>query len=316
MVPATRLVRGTVNEPRDRPKPGVAADLCPDLLIVTDVDGVCRFASAVGATTFGWHSDALVGELYGVFVHPDDVILDDINRRRCVSEPDVGVVGVHRLRCGDGSYRWIEAHSRSSAAGGETLVATSVRDISVRAQRETDLRQRASTDPLTGVANRTVFMERLGHALRSLALPDALVAVLFMDLDGFKRVNDVHGHGGGDAVLTQIAQRAAALLGPTDTLARLGGDEFAIIVESASTDGVVAFAQQLVDVGRRPFHVGGKTCICTASVGVAVTSDVERPAALLLHQADVALYAAKSRGRDRVELFRTDTRPPSPALSI
>jgi len=154
------------------------------------------------------------------------------------------------------------------------------------------------------VANRTVFMDRLHQALRRLERRDGLVAVLFLDLDRFKLINDSVGHLMGDAVLLQMAERLRGFLRPQDTLARLGGDEFAVVVEDMSwAEEAVALGARIIAAGRTPFEVGDEQFVCTTSVGIAVTPDGRHSAEGLLQEADLALYRAKDRGRDRAEVF-------------
>ena len=133
--------------------------------------------------------------------------------------------------CGDGSYRWSEATSRRVTADGQELVVSTVRDIEQRRRSEETLERRAFTDPLTGVANRTVLMDRLHQALRRLSRGEGLLVLLYLDLDRFKVINDSLGHRVGDTVLSKMAERLTHHLRPADTLARLGGDEFVILAE-------------------------------------------------------------------------------------
>ena len=281
----------------------------PDLHTVTTVDGVYRFVSAAARALFGWAPDDLVGRSQDAFTHPDDVPLV-VDARRCVAEdPNCPSTTVFRILCASGTYRWTEAVSQLVEAEDGPLIVSSVRDIGDRKESELDLRHQASTDPLTGVANRTVFMDRLHQALRRLDRREALVAVLFLDIDRFKLINDSVGHLAGDAVLLQMAERLTGFLRPQDTLARLGGDEFAVLVEDMGrADEAVALGRRIIEAGRAPFHVGDERFICTTSVGIAVTADAQHSAEGLLQEADLALYRAKDRGRDRAEVFDEDLR--------
>jgi diguanylate cyclase (GGDEF)-like protein/PAS domain S-box-containing protein len=285
------------------------AEDSPDLHTVTTVDGVYRFVSNASPVLCGWLPGELVGQHQAAFTHPDDVALVNDARKRVLRDPTTTLTTVCRFRCADGTYRWTEAMSRLVDAVDEQLIVSAVRDIGDRKESELKLRRQASTDPLTGVANRTVFMDRLRQALRRIDRRDGLVAVLFLDLDRFKLINDSLGHLTGDAVLLQMAERLRGFLRPQDTLARLGGDEFAVVAEDISrAEEAVALGTRITEAGRKPFDVGDEQFVCTTSVGIAVTSDSQCSAESLLQEADLALYRAKDRGRDRAEVFDEDLR--------
>jgi diguanylate cyclase (GGDEF)-like protein/PAS domain S-box-containing protein len=287
----------------------LVAEDSPDLHTVTTLDGVYRFVSPASFALFGWEPADLMAHKQDTFLHPDDVALVVRARVAALKDPNGGVTTVARFRCSDGSYRWTEALSRLVDDGDERLVVSAIRDIASRKQSELDLELKASTDPLTGVANRTVFMDRLRHALHRLERRDTLVAVLFLDLDRFKLINDSVGHLIGDAVLMKMAERLRAFLRPQDTLARWGGDEFAVVVEDLSwPEEAAALGARVIEAGRAPFVVGNERFTCTTSVGIAVTHDPRHSAEGLLQEADLALYRAKDKGRDRAEVFDEDLR--------
>jgi diguanylate cyclase (GGDEF)-like protein/PAS domain S-box-containing protein len=281
-----------------------------DLHTVATVGGLYRFASPASLTLFGWEPGDLVGKHQGDFAHPDDSALAAASLLQAVQDPTRAVTTVFRFLCADGTFRWAETLARAvEQPEGQVLVVSTVRDIGDRKQSDVDLQRQATTDPLTGVANRTVFMDRLQQALRRLDRHSGIVAVLFLDLDRFKLINDTVGHLTGDAVLSQMAQRLRRFLRPQDTLGRLGGDEFAVIVEDMSTaEEVVALGARIVEAGRAPFEIGDEQFTCTTSVGISVTADSQGSAEALLQEADLALYRAKDRGRDRTEMFDEDLR--------
>lgn len=281
--------------------PSEVAEQSPDLHIVATLDGVLRYVSAESAALFGWAPADLVGRHQGSVVHRDDVAQMALER---LTDSPGSITTVLRVRCADGRYRWVEALSRRVDLAGEAAVLTAIRDIGDRRETELDLQRQASTDPLTGVANRAVFMDRLQQALRRLDRHEGLVAVLYLDLDRFKQINDSVGHLVGDAVLLQMAERLRTILRPQDTLARLGGDEFAVVVEDmALSEEAVTLGERITEAGRVPFVVNGEQFICTTSVGIAVTPHGQRSAEGLLQEADLALYRAKDVGRDRAEVF-------------
>jgi diguanylate cyclase (GGDEF)-like protein len=189
------------------------------------------------------------------------------------------------------------------------LVLSTVRDIGDRREFELDLQRQATTDPLTGVANRSVFMDHLRQALRRLDRRRGLVAVLFLDLDRFKRINDSLGHLVGDGVLRETAERLHHFLRPQDTLARLGGDEFVVLVEDITEIAEAdALGQRIVATARAPLELDGERLVCTTSVGIAVTHDSHHSPEGLLQEADLAMYRAKRHGRDRAEMFDDELR--------
>lgn len=287
----------------------LVADHSPDLRTVTTVGGVFRFASPESVALLGWEPSDLIGRRQEELVHPDDVASAAAMRRAVLGGPSEVVTRAWRLQCADGSYRWTETMSRAVEIDGEHLVVSAVRDIAERKRAELELHRQASTDPVTGIGNRFVFMDRLRQALRRLDRNAGLVAVLYLDLDRFKLINDAVGHLAGDAVLLQVAERIRSYLRPQDTLARLGGDEFAVVVEDMTDQAeAMALGARMVQSGREPYLIGDEQFLCTVSLGISVTSDPHCPAEALLQEADLALYRAKKRGRDRVELFDEELR--------
>jgi diguanylate cyclase (GGDEF)-like protein len=169
------------------------------------------------------------------------------------------------------------------------------RDVSDRKKLEAKLVHQAFHDGLTGLANRTLFAERVE------------LAVLFIDLDDFKHVNDSLGHAAGDQLLIAAARRLQGCLRPTDTAARLGGDEFAVLLERVTDAEAAAVAGPVLDTLHQPFGLNGRTIPIKASLGVATGLPGADEAEELLRNADVAMYAAKAEGKDRSELFRPDS---------
>ena len=158
-------------------------------------------------------------------------------------------------------------------------------------------------DPLTKLPNRTLLLDRLGLALSRAGRLGSLVAVLFLDLDGFKAVNDSLGHAAGDELLIQVAERVRGCLRPADTVARLGGDEFGILLEDVSdATEVHAVADRILDALRVPMTVQGKELVTGASIGVVLGASGEG-AGDLLRRADLAMYVAKAGGKDRHVTF-------------
>lgn len=179
-------------------------------------------------------------------------------------------------------------------------IVVTLQDITERKGLEEDLARQAFEDSLTGLANRALLRDRLHQAIRRAARNDSVVSVLYLDLDGFKTVNDSLGHDAGDELLRIVAGRLASIVRPGDTVARLGGDEFAIVTEDGprSLAGAMAIADRALQAITAPVDLGGQQVWVTASIGIAASDD-STSAADVLRDADVAMYRAKAKGKGR-----------------
>jgi len=282
-----------------------------DITALSTPDGVFTYVSAASLTTLGWEPAELVGHAAEEYVHPEDMAAVLTCRHAALRSP-IPVTATCRFRCKDGEYLWTESllrqipHPRDAS---RILLMASIRDIANRKLVEDTLQRQALTDPLTGVANRTVFMDRVSQALRRLERSPTLIGVVYLDLDRFKVINDSLGHELGDRLLVKVADRTLAALRPTDTLARLGGDEFAVLSEGlAASEDAHHLAERVCRSIQEPFVLGEESVVCTASAGVATTADATHSPRALLQEADLALYRAKGRGRNRVEVFDEELR--------
>ena len=191
--------------------------------------------------------------------------------------------------------------SRLDDAEGRALrlVGTDA-DITRRKEAETELRHRAEFDLLTGLPNRALFNDRIAHAMERAERYGTTLALLFVDIDHFKVVNDTHGHEAGDELLKIAAARLRGVVRTSDMVARLAGDEFTVILEGlGSIADAQAVAAKLVEALRAPMRIAGAPLVVSTSVGLAMFEPGERDPATLLRRADEALYEAKRRGRDR-----------------
>jgi diguanylate cyclase (GGDEF)-like protein/PAS domain S-box-containing protein len=207
-----------------------------------------------------------------------------------------------RLAIGDGDELLVVPGRRLSEEELSFLraVAHTLASTLARQRTEQRMRHEALHDPLTGLANRTLLRDRLEHAIARSERERGATAVLFIDLDNFKAVNDSHGHAAGDAVLVESARRLHGAVRPGDTVARIGGDEFVALCEDVDADSALAVAHRLQDALRPSFTAGGVEHQLSASIGVALG---DREPDRLLADADAASYRAKAAGRGRVELF-------------
>jgi diguanylate cyclase (GGDEF)-like protein/PAS domain S-box-containing protein len=209
----------------------------------------------------------------------------------------------HVVRTGikrkDGATFPAEVRVSGVEYGGRPMILASTRDVTERKRLEDELAHRAFHDPLTGLPNRALFMQRLEGALADRQRSE--VAVLFVDLDDFKRVNDSSGHDAGDRLLVGVARRLQACLGPGDTVARLGGDEFVVLLEDVGgAQAAVATAERIARALRAPFVApDGERLSVTATIGISLSRPGERPTERLLRDADAAMYRGKEGGKDR-----------------
>jgi diguanylate cyclase (GGDEF)-like protein/PAS domain S-box-containing protein len=277
-----------------------------DVISIVDADGSVRYHSESVRRVLGYDPAELVDGDPLALVHPDD--RDRVARfvAEAALRPGVTPAETWRVRHRDGT--WL--HSETVAANlledaNVRGLVLNTRDVSDRKELEAQLVHQAFHDGLTGLANRTLFTERVEHALARTGQGE--LAVLFIDLDDFKHVNDSLGHAAGDQLLVAAARRLQGCLRPTDVAARLGGDEFAVLLERV-TDGEAAatVAGRVLDTLHQPFGLNGRTIPIKASLGVATGQPGTDEADELLRNADVAMYTAKAGGKDRFELFRPD----------
>lgn len=252
----------------------------------------------LGYSTEDWISDP---NLFVKVLHPEDRerVLAAHSRTHATGEP---LNIEYRLLSRDGRTVWIHDAARLTAdpAGSEPVVQGYLLDVTARREAEELLRHQAFHDPLTGLANRALFTDRVEHALVVHERIGDEAAVLFLDLDDFKAVNDSLGHLAGDELLRAVGLRLRDALSPRHTVARLGGDEFAILVEDArGASAAVHAAELIVGALQAPFDIEGREVFVTASVGIAVGRDKEE----LLRSADVAMYRAKASGKAQYVVY-------------
>jgi diguanylate cyclase (GGDEF)-like protein len=196
------------------------------------------------------------------------------------------------------------AYSVSSIAKDGGAVAV-LRDVTRQRDLEHDLRHQALHDGLTSLPNRKLFLDRLEHAMTRARVSGDSAAVLYLDLDGFKKVNDSLGHNAGDALLRTTAERLIGALRAHDTVARLGGDEFAVLLEGVDQQTAEIYAQSCLDALNQPFIVHGRKAVVSVSVGVVPSVAAHTDAEEVLRNADVAMYAAKAHGKGCFEIFES-----------
>ncbi len=268
-------------------------------LVVIDRDGIVRLVNDAAADLFGTTRKSLLGSHAGAI----DRVCIDVTLASLVPEDEVGRCEIS-LRAADGSdAAAIVSVSRLRDARGEWLGTVYVfHDITDRRRAEERIRYLAFHDALTGAANRSVLMDRLAQAIARARRDGSAVGLIFVDLDGFKRVNDAQGHDAGDELLSCAASSMQDLLRECDTLARLGGDEFVVLLPDIShpADAIRVAERILGQLGQE--RHGGLQAPIAASLGIATYPGDCTSAESLLRCADAAMYRAKNRGGNRLEL--------------
>jgi len=283
-------------------------DATADGILVVDRDG--RITSCNSRFTDMWRlrpdtiqardDHRTIASVVDQLDHPDDFVakIEEVYAQADAESHDI-------LTFKDG--RVFERHSKPQRVDGVVVGRVwSFRDVTERKRLEDELSHQAFHDALTGLANKALFRDRLAHAVARLARTPGRLAVLFLDLDNFKMVNDSLGHGVGDELLQIVGDRLVGALRGADTAARLGGDEFAVLIEDLEdVADAEALAQRILDALRRPLAVGSTTVAATVSIGIALDGP-DTTVDQLLRNADLAMYRAKELGKNRFERFEDE----------
>ncbi|MFI8253759.1 EAL domain-containing protein [Streptomyces filamentosus] len=280
-----------------------------DVIMIAAPSGVLRYVSPAATGVYGRDAEELVGSELAALIHPEDLgaVVHEVRRFLAAPPAEEPTTRIEcRFRSGDGDWLHVESTVNRHQGG---LIFNS-RDVTERVRLQAQLQHNAEHDPLTDLPNRALFTRRVGQALGGRRASDAGTAVLFIDLDGFKAVNDRLGHQAGDDLLVQAARRLQEAVRAGDTAARLGGDEFAALIlgdgrrdREAREAQVQEIADRLRLTLSRPYRVDGGTEVrVAASIGVAF-AEPGIGAGDLLRNADLAMYRAKAGGKDRVELY-------------
>jgi diguanylate cyclase (GGDEF)-like protein/PAS domain S-box-containing protein len=272
-----------------------------DLVIVFG-NGGCRYVSSSVIEMLGRTEQELLGAGFEEIVHPDDVqAVADIAEGRELRG------GIFRLLDRFGEWRQIEAHVTDLRDDRHIRgLVLNARDISEQIRLEGELTRQAFYDGITGLPNRALFRDRLAQALARTRRTRESLAVLMLDLDGFKQINESLGHDAGDRLLRLAAERFGEVSRPTDTLARLGGDEFTLLVEGAGEQQATTVAKRLLDSLADSFSLGDQELQVRASIGIVLASAGGSGAEDMMRDADVAMYAAKEAGRNRYEIYTAE----------
>ena len=284
-----------------------------DVITIVDADSTIRYVSPSVATVLGHDPAKLLNTSLTSLLHPDDVASATAFLADLALAPRTRNVAL--ATAGARSQEWRIAHINGSWMTvdnvGTNLLAEPVigglvlntRDVTEQAVIKHQYMHQAFHDPLTDLANRSLFLYQVGSALARAARPGTPVTVIFLDLDNFKTVNDSLGHAEGDRMLVEAARRLSLCVRESDLIARLGGDEFAVLVEQMDHDGdVLAIADRIRDALAEPFELVGRQVTVSASIGIARNS-AQCTTSDLVRNADLAMYVAKTRGKGQYVLF-------------
>jgi diguanylate cyclase (GGDEF)-like protein/PAS domain S-box-containing protein len=275
-----------------------------DVITVVDHDLVVRYHTPSTEPVLGYGPDELLDTSLLDLVHPDDTPLVSAAIAGVLAERSVEPTVECRIRHKDGRYVWTETIPAFVGDDVQGCVLTS-RDVTERRALQERLDHQAFYDPVTGLANRALFADRTRHALDRRRNAFAPLAVLFLDLDDFKTVNDSLGHAAGDELLAAVGRLLQAAMRPSDTVARLGGDEFAILLEGLGDETeATRVTERLLVALSRPVRVGAQDIPVPATVGIAL-ADLDRvpQADDLVRDAEAAMYIAKQQGKGGYACF-------------
>jgi diguanylate cyclase (GGDEF)-like protein/PAS domain S-box-containing protein len=277
-------------------------------VIATDALGAIIEANRSACLMFGYLDDELIGMSVHLLLPPNfrqrhvellqRFVAGDESERRMAGRSEI--MGYRK----DGSFFPLEASIAKFSNDDQWLLVVTMRDISERKKAEEELTRRATHDALTGLPNRLLIRERLANALQRSQRNGANVALLFVDLDGFKLINDSYGHEAGDMLLKNTSNRLMRQVRPGDTVARLAGDEFVILCEQVEQPATMSvLAERVNDCLRQPFEFAGLTLFITASIGITIGNGRIHSADEMLRHADTAMYEVKKKGRDGWQFF-------------
>jgi diguanylate cyclase (GGDEF)-like protein/PAS domain S-box-containing protein len=281
-----------------------------DVIAILDADLMLRYVSPASRTLFGLSPARMVGSSMASSVHPEDVGRLREMYRSVVDDPDLVITFDARVHQPDGTWKTIESTVSNRLEDPAVMgLVCNCRDVTDRVEAAARLAYQAMHDPLTGLPNRALLLDRLDQAVARAKRSGHPCAVLYIDLDRFKQVNDNLGHEGGDRLLVAVAERLRGAVRPGDSVGRMGGDEFVLLADGITDINIVLdIAERVRHAVMLPIVLRGESVTIGCTIGIALADELEPDE--LLRRADQALYRAKAGGRNRWELYDQTTTPP------
>ena len=276
-----------------------------EAMMVTDAQGTIITVNPAFTTVTGYSAEAVIGRAFigDTKEHHDQAFYKTVLRVINTNGQWAGEISGRRKN-GEDCIQWVTINSILNENGGVHRRVALIADITERKKSEELIWRQANFDPLTGLPNRNMFLDRLNQEIKKAFRHGQHVALMFLDLDRFKDVNDSMGHFMGDVLLKEAARRLSGCVRDCDSIARLGGDEFTVILgELDQVDGVNRIARNILQRLAEPFRLGNETAYISGSIGIALYPDDALDTEALLKNADQAMYAAKNQGRDRYHYF-------------
>ncbi|HIE55365.1 MAG TPA: diguanylate cyclase, partial [Chromatiaceae bacterium] len=279
-----------------------------DIVIITDTQGRIQYVNPAFEATTGFQASEVIGKNPNIlssgkhhrefYAHMWNTIL--------AGQPYNNIL-INRRKDGSLYYEEKTITPVKDQAGNITHLVSTAKDISEHMQVQERLQHIAHHDALTDLPNRNLFLDRLQQALTRARWHHRLVAVIFLDLDRFKNINDTLGHSSGDQLLLQLSERLKHTVRDGDTIARFGGDEFAILLDDIDSDNhISSVAQKILDTLTKPFRINNQELYITASIGICIYPDDGEDSEMLLRNADVAMYRAKDLGKNNYQFYSDD----------
>lgn len=295
-----------------------------DIIYTLNADGVFTFVSAAWTALLGHPLDLVLGHPFMPFIHPDDLVVCTTALQTLfeTGQPQKNIE--YRVKHMDGSWRWHSTNALPLKDAKGQVIGVEGNDTDITEQKEMAdrVRQLAFYDTLTGLPNRRLLDDRLNQTMAASKRSACYAALMFLDLDNFKPLNDAHGHGVGDLLLIEVARRLIECVREMDTVARLGGDEFVVMLseldtdKAASTLKALGVAEKIRNALSQPYRMtisqDGQTVVehhCTASIGLVVFVGHEVSKDEILKRADMAMYQVKDAGRNSIRLYQENDHP-------